>query len=133
MKLRIVTATAAFLLAASGAAAQGISDEPPGRPKGLVAEAIPSEAADPFASIVIEKTVRRTPPPESIAPRDPAASSPPYIGPGLTIVAPVREQDTASDLAVPNSHAAVDAGPTFIPTTSTFVLQRPGYDEAAGR
>ena len=133
MRLRVVTAIAAMSLAASAAAAQGISDRLPEQAVGPAsAVAIPNEAAEPFASIVIEETITLAPRAPAAAPGPTApAAAPPYIGPGPTIVAPTRDRDAAPASAVPNSHAAVDAGPTFIPPISTFLLQRPGYDAPA--
>jgi hypothetical protein len=135
MRLRSVTAIAAVSLAASAAAAQGIFDPPAeqaGGPASVVA--IPHDAAEPFASLVIDETIRLAPPASAPPPGPTApAAAPSYIGPGPTIVAPTPNRDPASASAVPNGHAAIDAGPTFVPPISTFLLRRPGYDVPASK
>ena len=131
MTLRVLTALAALSLGASAALAQGISPCPPvySSPAGSIIEAPGGMAGEPFSSIVIAEAIMLTPP-AAVALRAPEANAAPrsYLGPGLTLVTPTPSREVDAVSAVPDSYAAIDAGPTFVPPTSSFVLYRPSYD-----
>ena len=130
MTLRVLTALAALSLGASAALAQGLSPCPP-VPSSQAGSIIPAPggtAGEPFSSIVIAEAIMLTPAWAARPSPDANAAPPSYLGPGLTLVAPTPSREVDSASAVPDGYAAIDAGPTFVPSTSSFVLYRPSYD-----
>jgi hypothetical protein len=136
MTLRVLTAIAALLLGASAATAQGLSPCPPihSTLSAFIVQAPHGAASEPFSSMLIAEAITLAPSSTSTAPLPaPAARAEPssYVGPGLTLVTPTPSRDVDSPSSVPDAHAAIDAGPTFVPPTSTFVLHRPSYEAPA--
>jgi hypothetical protein len=135
MTLRVLTAIAALLLGASAATAQGLSPCPPihSTLSAVIVQAPHSAAGEPFSSMLIAEAITLAPSTSTAPPPAPAvnSASPSYFGPGLTLVTPTPSRDVDSPSSVPDAHAAIDAGPTFVPPTSTFVLHRPSYEAPA--
>jgi hypothetical protein len=134
MRLMILTA-AAVSLGAIDAAAEGFYPCLLATPAGVAGPTVSlsDPAEEPLASLVIAETITLVPPASVAQPGAAPNAAPSYIGPGPTVVTPTRGQDTALPSDVPNTYAAVDAGPTFPPPSSTFLLHRPGYDAPLGR
>jgi hypothetical protein len=127
MTLRVITIIAALSLGASAAAAQGLAPCPPtsSSPSVSIVPAPSGAAGEPLASMLIAEAIIFAPQ-ISVAPVV-NATPPSYLAPGPILVAPTPspEVDSAS---IADAYAAIDAGPTVVPPSSTFVLQRPSYD-----
>jgi hypothetical protein len=90
-----------------------------------------SLAGEPFSSLLIVEAIMLTPL-WAVRPAPEANVAPPsYLAPGLTVVMPTPSRDIDPALAEPEGYAAIDAGPTFVQPTSSFVLYRPSYDAPA--
>ena len=133
MALRVLNTLAALFLGSSAALAQGISPCPPAYSStaGLVMLAPGGMAAEPFSSLLIVEAIMLTPAWAVRPAADANAAPPPYLGPGLTLVAPTPSRDVDPASAEADGYAAIDAGPTFVPPASSFVLYRPSYDVPA--
>jgi hypothetical protein len=132
MTLRVMTIAAALSLGASAAVAQGLSPCPPlasSPPSASIVPAPGGAAGEFLASILIAEAITFAPPASVEPPPAPAVSAAPpsYVAPGPTVVAPTPsgEPDSASTV---DAYAAIDAGPTFAPRSSTFVLERPSHE-----
>jgi len=132
MALRVLTTLAALFLGSSAALAQGISPCPPAHSStaGSVMLVPGGMAAEPFSSLLIVEAIMLTPAWAARPAPDANAASPSYLGPGLTLVAPTPSRDV-DPAAEADGYAAIDAGPTFVPSASSFVLYRPSYDVPA--
>ena len=134
MTLRVLAAIAALSLGASAAAAQGLSPCPPLHSplSAFIVEAPNGAPGEPFSSMLIAEAITLAPRATMTPPAPIENSAPPsYVGPGLTLVTPTPSRDVDPASAVSDAYAAIDAGPTFAPPTSAFVLHRPSYETPA--
>jgi hypothetical protein len=133
MALRVLTTLAALFLGSSAALAQGISPCPAAHPSsaGSVMLVPGGMAAEPFSSLLIVEAIMLSPAWAARPAPDANVASPSYLAPGLTLVAPTPSRDVDPASAEAEGYAAIDAGPTFVPPASSFVLYRPSYDVPA--
>jgi hypothetical protein len=131
MTPRVITIIAALSLGASAAAAQGLAPCPPmpSAPSVSIVPAPGGAASEPFASMLIAEGIIFAPRTSVAPPPAPVvnATPPSYVAPGPTLVTPTPGGDVDS-ASMADAYAAIDAGPTVVPPSSTFVLHLPSYD-----